>query len=241
MLIPKRISGYLLAALFFISLTSSVPASASNNDLQEIPVAERQEILEKMKSLQKTVHAISASVVQEKQLSALKKKVTIEGTVTMAKPNMLRWDIAKPEKSLTVIDGETMTVYHPDVKEAQVYTLAENLIACNTMNFFAAAMGSLEEMEKKFSVNVFHNGSEIILKLSPLSSIVRKYLSTIVIHYNELTGLPQEFETMTPKGDRIVTKLKNIKTNPELKLDTFKIKLPENVWITNKFEENTNN
>ncbi len=69
--------------------------------------------------LHKDMHSIFASVSQEKQLAALKKKVVVEGTVTMAKPNMLKWDVVKPERSVTVIDGETMTVYHPDIKEAQ--------------------------------------------------------------------------------------------------------------------------
>lgn len=242
MLIQRRISRYLFAALFFISFTYSVPASASNNDLQEISASERQKIMGKMKSLQKDIHSISASVVQEKQLSVLKKKVTIEGTVTMAKPNMLRWDITKPEKSLTVIDGETMTVYHPEVKEAQIYDVSENFVARNTMIFFATAMGGdLNEMEKKFTVNVFRKDEDIIFKLVPLSQIAGRYLSAVMIYYDERSGLPKGFDITTPKGDRTIIKLSNIKINPELKSDAFRIKLSPDVWVTNKSEEHINN
>jgi len=241
MLSFEKINCYLVAA-FFLHLTCSVSPALSNNEFLELTVAERVETLEKIKSLQQIIHSIKASVVQEKQLSSLKKKVTIEGTVTMAKPNMLRWDITKPEKSLTVIDGETMTVYHHKVKEAQIYAISENFVARNTMSFFATAMGGdLSEMEKKFTVNVFRKNEEIIFKLVPLSQIAGRYLSTIMIYYDERSGLPKELDITTPKGDRTIIKLSNIKINPELKSDTFKIKLSSDVWITNKSEEHINN
>ena len=237
-----RISVYLFAVIFFLSFTCRIFATSSNDSFYELHSGERQKIMEKMKSLQKNIHAISASVIQEKKLSALKKKVTIEGTVTMSKPNMIRWDITKPEKSLTVIDGETMTVYHPEVKEAQIYNISENFIASNTMSFFATAMGGdLSEMEKKFIVNVFQKDEEIIFKLVPLSKIAGRYLSSIMIYYDERSGLPKGFDVTTPKGDRTIIRLSNIKINPELKSDAFTIRLPSDVWITNKSEEHINN
>ena len=116
--------GLLGTLLLLGTFLSSRPCNA-NSSLQEVSAVERQKILEKFKMLHKDMHSIFASVSQEKQLAALKKKVVVEGTVTMASPNMLKWDVVKPERSVTVIDGETMTVYHPDIKEAQVYTLSD--------------------------------------------------------------------------------------------------------------------
>jgi outer membrane lipoprotein-sorting protein len=64
--------------------------------------------------------------------------------------------------------------------------------------------------------------------------MVARYLSSIIILYNEKTGLPEVFEVTTPKGDRTVTKLTDIKVNPELTPDNFTIKLPSDVQIKNK-------
>lgn len=208
---------------------------------QELSPPERQKVLERLQSLQKNVHSLTAAVRQEKQLAALKKKVTVEGTVALAKPNLLRWEIERPERSLTVIDGQRLTVYHPDSKEAQVYALADHVIARNTMGFFTAAFGgSLEDMEKKFNVAVFREEGGIVFSLKPRSGMARKYLSEVVIRYNEETGLPREFEMLTPKGDRTVTILSDIKTNPALGPDAFVFKLPRGAWVTNDFSMSGN-
>ena len=225
----------LLGVLLVVGIFFSHSTCASISSLQDVTAEEKQKIIDKFKMLHKDMNSISASITQEKQLVALKKKVFIEGTVLMAKPNMLKWDIVKPERSLTLIDGETMTVYHPDSKEAQIYTLAEKFITRNTLDFFLTAMsGDLDEMEKKFSVNMFRKDNEIILKLVPLSNMASRYIASIVISYDEGTGLPSEIELTTPKGDKTVTKLTNIKVNPDLSPQMFKIKLPADVWITNK-------
>lgn len=226
----------MLSPLFFTDSTC-----ASVNGQHEVSADERQKIIGRFKTLRKDMHSVYASVSQEKQLAALKKKVVVEGTVLMARPNMLKWDVVKPEKSVTVIDGETMTVYHPDTKEAQIYTLSENIIARNTMSFFATAMsGDLNEIEGKFMVTMFRKGGDIVFNLVPLSKMVGRYLSAVVIYYDESTGLPRGFDMLTPKGDKTITRLTNIKVNPELKPETFQIKLPGDVWITNRVEPRSN-
>ena len=40
----------------------------------------------------------------------------------------------------------------------------------------------------------------------------------------------------TPKGDKIMTRLSEVKINPEISADTFTIKLPADVLITNRID-----
>jgi outer membrane lipoprotein-sorting protein len=223
--------------LFAGALPPAQKCHAKNSALQELSGAEKQRIFEKFKLLRKDVRAIHASVVQEKQAVALKKKIVVRGAVTLAKPNMLKWDVVKPERSVTVIDGETMTVYHPAVKEAQVYILSENIIAHNAMGFFSAVMsGDMEEMESKFSVSVFRNGNEVVIRMVPKSKMAGRYLAAVVIHIDEKSALPKGFEITTPRGDKTITRLSNIKVNPELTPGAFQLKIPSDVLITNRVE-----
>jgi|WetSurMetagenome_2_1015567.scaffolds.fasta_scaffold00030_60 outer membrane lipoprotein-sorting protein len=238
----RRVSALFLPVFLgtFLLVGAVLPAGhshAKNNGLQEVSASEKQRIFDKFRLLRRDMRSIHASVVQEKQAAALKKKIVVKGTVTLAKPNMLKWDVVKPERSVTVIDGETMTVYHPAVKEAQVYTLSENIIAHNTMTFFSSVMsGDMTEMEGKFSVSVFRNGSEVVIRLVPKSKLVGRYLAGVVIHVDEKTALPNGFEVSTPRGDKTITRLTNIKVNPELTSGAFQLKMPPGVWITNKVE-----
>lgn len=237
MLKIRKINNRLFYTVLFMCLVFSTSVDA-NNIAQEVSSAERQKILEKIMELTKDYHSITATVHQEKQLSLLGEKIQVDGVVTLKKPNMLRWDIVKPYKSITVVDGKEMTVYYPDIKEAQIYALSGNLIARNTMRFFTTTLsGSLSEMGKEFAVSMYRKEGEIILKLIPLSKIVGRYLSEIFIYYDEETGLPLGFEMSTPKGDKTVTRLSNITVNPEIKTENFKIKLPDGVWITNRLED----
>ena len=129
---------------------------ALSDDGQEVSPADKQKIFEKLKELSKDTYAIIATVNQEKQLVMLKEKISVDGTVTMQKPNMFRWEMVRPAKSITVIDGEEMTVYTPESKEAQVYSLSDNTMARTTMKFFSTTMwGSTTEMEKRFAVKTF--------------------------------------------------------------------------------------
>jgi len=225
--------------LLFVFLASPFNTFAADDPLQEISGDEKQEILRKLSSLQKDIHSICSSVTQDKQLSAVKDKIHVEGLMIMAKPDMLRWETVKPRKSITVIDGRMMTVYYPDEKEAQVYTLSENFIARNTMTFFRSAIGGdLSEMEKRFTVNVFRGDNGIIFKLTPLSRIAGRYISSVTINYDEATGLPKGFEMTTARGDRTVTTLANIQSNYTADPDIFKIRLPDDVTVTNRTEMN---
>lgn len=223
--------------LLILILAFPFAIAASDDPFKEISGDEKQEILKRIGALQKDIHSICSSVSQEKMLSAMKDRIHVEGLVIMAKPNMLRWETVKPQKSITVIDGRTMTVYFPDEKEAQVYTLSENIIARNTMSFFSTAMGGdLSEMEKRFTVNMFRGDKGIIFKLTPLSKIAGRYISSLIINYDEATGLPMGFEITTAKGDRTVTTLSDIQSNYGTDPGIFKIKLPDDVTITNQFE-----
>ncbi len=208
--------------------------SASENGLSEVSPAEKQAIAEKFFSQHKDITSLRAVVSQEKHLALMKKTVFVEGSVEMAKPNLLRWETLKPDRSITVIDGRTMTVYYPESKEAQVYALSENFIARNTANFFATAMsGALPELEKKFTVSVFRGEDDIVFRLIPISSIAGRYLTAVVIHYDKSSGIPKGIEMTTPRGDKTITRLTEVKTNPGLDAETFKIKLPSDVRITN--------
>ncbi|HDY86576.1 MAG TPA: outer membrane lipoprotein carrier protein LolA [bacterium] len=219
----------LVISFFYILLPR--PAVQGDSSLKSIS-SEKHAILESIKKKHKKTHSIKASVYQEKNLMALNKPVHVQGSVILEKSGMLRWEAVTPEKSIMIINRKTITMYYPDAKEAEIRRLSDNFIAQNTMSFFSSVMwGALDEMEKRFAVDISYNNDEVIVELTPLSKMVSRYLSSVIIFYNKQNGMPQGFEVKTPKGDRTITKLADIEVDPDINSDTFKLKIPADVIV----------
>ncbi|GJQ49135.1 putative outer membrane lipoprotein-sorting protein LolA [Candidatus Kuenenia stuttgartiensis] len=235
MLVIKNISVCFFLAILSIGFVFIIPGNVSCETLPSESSETNHNVFERFLELTQNNHSIIAKIHQEKHLSLLGKKVHIYGTLTMKKPNMLRWDINKPDKSIIAIDGKDMIVYHPEAKEAQIYSVSGNFTARNTMRFFSEILsGSLEEMEKKFTLEISREEDGISFHLTPKSKMARRYLSHIVIHYDKDSSIPSGIGMFTPKGDKIITRLSEVKINPEISADIFTIKLPADVLITNR-------
>lgn len=196
------------------------------------PAFEPGEVLQRIREKHKDIYAIRATVYQDKDLAALKDRVHVEGTIILEKPGMLRWEAHAPEKSVTIIDRDTMQVYYPDDKVAEIHKLSDQFIARSTMTFFGSVMwGDMENMEKRFAVSVHQEGEDLLIQLKPRSKIVSRYLSSVMIRYDNKTGMPKGFEMTTPKGDRTVTTLKNLQIDPEIGADAFVLKLSPDVRV----------
>ena len=226
----NSLSSSVTCCLIFLFVFFFLPASLTFSD--ELSLSDKHEIINKLTQARKNIHSIRADLKQEKNLSALKEKINIRGTIILKKPDLLRLDTEEPFKSQIAFDGKTMTIYHPDINEAEIYDTTDNKKAQYAMKFFSSSLwSSLEEMEKEFNVSLYHQDSKVVFELSPLSMVVARYLTSIVVYYEEKTGIPLQIISKTPHNDTIVTTLANIEINPEVKPETFTIKMPENVWI----------
>lgn len=219
-----------LALTLILILLSGFPVSA---DSEISPVSsEKYEILKRIRDKHEHTHAIRATVYQDRELAALKQPLHIKGTIILQMPGLLRWETSVPEKSVMVINSRTITQYYPDAKEAEIHKLSDNFIARNTISFFTSVMwGALGEMDNKFNIEISGEDDEIIVELVPLSKIVSRYLSSVVIFYSEQTGMPRGFEVTTPQGDKTVTRLADIEMDPEIGDETFKLKMPADVYV----------
>lgn len=220
-----------LAAVAASDANPALPARLTDADIA-VPPEDKIKISQRIKTLLSGVDAVSAAVYQTKHLSMLKKPIEAEGTVIIGKPHRMRWEIVKPERAVTVIGEKTITIYKPEEKEADIYDIEANIAAKQSMAFFSSTMwGDLSELEKKFKADIFVKDGFIVYRLTPISEMVARYLTSIIIYFNETTGVPAGFELYTPKGDRYITSLNDVKKNPPLELSTFHLKFPKEVWI----------
>lgn len=83
MLKIKITNGYLFYVALLIGFFLSASIEASSYIEQEVSSADKQRIFERLTELSKDTDSITATINQEKQLSLLKEKICIEGTLIM--------------------------------------------------------------------------------------------------------------------------------------------------------------
>ncbi len=236
-------AGFLLFYLFFL-LSPAFSAEKARQDGappvqgRRLNDKEAAEAFVKIKSLQEGLVAASANMRQTKTNPILKKPLVSEGTVLLKKPNLLRMEVKRPEHTLTVVDGKVMWVYLPGVKEAQKYVLSEQLMANQAVKFFSSSMNvSLEELGKKFKVEVFEDSGVYVVDLAPSAGMAAKFISKIRIYFRDGSPLPFKHEIIGKKGNLTVMEFTDTVLNPSIAPGAFTFALPDGARITNTFDE----
>nr|WP_136252228.1 outer membrane lipoprotein chaperone LolA [Ningiella ruwaisensis] len=116
-----------ICSLAFASFSDTAIAQTSNS--QEASNADAQrakiELKEKLAEL-KNLQASFTQVIKDEQGETLQQS---EGTITLSKPNKLRWEVKSPDESLFIADGEV--VYNIDPFVEQVSIISQSAIESN--------------------------------------------------------------------------------------------------------------
>ncbi|MFQ5585989.1 MAG: outer membrane lipoprotein carrier protein LolA [Thermodesulfobacteriota bacterium] len=188
--------------------------------------------MRKLRDGQAAIDSMVMTVHQRKTTALLEEDIETSGTVFLKKPNLLRWEVEKPEKAVVVVDGEVMWQYRPKTNKAYKRLLSHDVKARDTMRFLASVMSlSIGDISKRFSTSVYRENEKTVLALRPKSRIVAKYLKSVFIWYREHDGIPVRFIMEGRDGSTTTTEFTNIKVNTGIDDDTFRLALPEGVWV----------
>lgn len=235
----KKVLFSLLICLFITPCLDSFSA----NTVKEI-VSEKQRdlLIRELQRREKEIKTFTAGVIQKKKLRLLSKTIVSRGQVILKRPLRFKWIISSPEKTVAVLNNNIFTVYHPDKKEAQVYDIKGDFIVHKTVSFFEAFMlGDIKKIQKDFDLKIFTNNNELLFRLFPKNNIAKRYVSYIEVKYMRDNGIPLEMILKTPKGDTTTTIFKNQKINVPIQDKIFNLKLPSDVWITNRLDDDEEN
>ncbi len=230
-----------LAVILIVFLSTCIPAGAVEPLLLPGRViedrAEQDRIVRHLGDLQKGIDAIRSSASQDRGLTALDGDIHTEGIIIIKRPNMLRWESSAPVRSVIVSDGVTMTRYYPEIGEAEQVKIRDDFAARNTMDFFASLFwGSLDKLEQKFSLKLHEGAGQTVFVLMPRSKMLKRFVKSLSIEYDTVTGLPVAFDMTTPGGDRTVTRFFHTEVNPDITPGIFKIVLAPGIRIINQID-----
>jgi outer membrane lipoprotein-sorting protein len=194
--------------------------------------AEREEIFENLRGRQAGVKSFRATLTQKRKSPLLLAEAVTEGVFLFEKPDRFRWESRTPDRRLIVSDGNTLTVYFPERKEAERRDARDQFSTRMALEFIASGMGRpLSELEKRFRVDLARRGGMLVLTLTPRSGYLARAVKTITVVQPEEGAIPARIVVLGQKEDRVETILRDVEINPALPPDAFHLSLGAQVRV----------
>jgi outer membrane lipoprotein-sorting protein len=168
---------------------------------------------------QKSIKTISADFDQEKHSAMLNTPLVSQGHFSFQSPDKVAWIYTGQVQ--IVSDGKNLTVYYPELKEAEIIPVQKSLIRL-PLNF------NLEEFRHHFLLAVVERKGTYTVTLSPVeeTSMFSKMIITL-----SGEGVPQTVEIFEKGGDRSLITFKNQKVNTKIPPGSFVLDLPKDAVI----------
>ncbi len=163
----------------------------------------------------------SAKFFQESMLKAMQISDTAEGTLTVERPDKMRWVYMMPDEQTIITDGKTVWIYRPADNQVVVGRASE---------FFglgkgAAFLTDIRKIRESFKVTAqpAENENYYRLRLEPRKA--NPELSEIILSVDRATFKINQVVTYNQYGDetRIVLNEYRFNFNPDDDLFTFEI------------------
>jgi len=224
------VAALVAGALFSSGLSGSARAAPAENQIQG---EERVQILDRVRERQRDIVTVRATVVQRRRHPLLKAEAISEGTFQFQRPNRVRWEVNKPERTIIVIDGYTLVTYHPDRREAERRDLRDDFGTRAAIEFFTSGMSlAVPELEKRFQVDLYRDNGRLLLLLTPKSRWVAQAVASVAIYQQEADAVPRQIVIVGQNGDRTETTLTHVVINSRFPEDTFTLRLGPEVQVT---------
>lgn len=211
----KYKSATILTFLIFLFLTSQSQGTYSE---MKDPSGFRQKFSEVTKKTQ----TIEANFIQEKHLSILSEKIITKGKFLFKKEKKLRWEYTDPFYYLIILNNGTMFIKDEE-KTSQIDFQNNKMFTEINSIIMGCVQGNLFNDEKKFLPSFFENEGSFLVKLKPLESTLKEYLSEIKIFFNKNDLIVTRIEMHEPSGDYTIIDFTGEKINANITDEKFLI------------------
>ena len=152
-----------------------------------------------------------------------------DGKVTM------RVEIDVPQPKSVGVEGSSASIYYPKMNTVQIYDLGK--AGALVDQFLAIGFGSSgKDLQKNYAVTP--GGEEMVngekatrLKLVPKSAKVLEQIKSVELWIPLNAGHPVQQKVIEPGGDYYLFTYSELKLNPDVPPDAFRLKLPGNVHV----------
>ncbi|HYY28284.1 MAG TPA: outer membrane lipoprotein carrier protein LolA [Chthoniobacterales bacterium] len=173
------------------SLTQAAPLSQS----------ETQDLVRRIQAASESRPSFEANFLEERETGVLKQPLKNEGKIWATLPDKIRREINGATPSATVIDGNNMVVYYPNLKEEEVYDLEKRPMLKDSLQAITAGL-DFQQLNNYYYVQASRQGAEYQITLTPKTSAVSKIVKWVVVTVNQ-NLLPSHVELETARGQKV--------------------------------------
>ena len=180
---------------------------------QDLSADEQKALLSKLQQHRAQNPALAADFTEEKTTHLLNKPITSNGTIAFQTPNKFRRELKGNSPSLTVCNGSELWIYYPNFKQAEHYTLGQRQSFVDNLAALTAGL-NFTDVEKYFRVAAAKVGTDTRIALTPKNNSLKRILTTLTV-WLDAEGTVQKTDSTLPKGERIVTTFRNVRTTKQ--------------------------
>ena len=177
------------------------------------------DILKRVQATYRDVNDFTADFVQQSYIQGFDAK-NFKGKLYLKKPGLVRWDYIKPVKQNIIINGETITLYFHEQKQAIIQKVSDHPDAEPAMGL----LSNIEKWEDNFIVKSGEPSSDFFrLKLAPRTMMMVK---EVIVEIDKETSYIKKLTLTEDSGNKVSFSFSGTKFNSGIKNSLFDFKIP---------------
>ena len=182
------------------------------------------DILKRVQATYRDVNDFTADFVQQSYIQGFDAK-NFKGKLSLKKPGLARWDYTKPVKQNIIINGETITLYFHEQKQAIIQKVSDHPDAEPAMGL----LSNIEKWEESFSVKGEDPSVDSFrLKLTPRTMTMVK---EVIVEIDKETSYIIKLTLIENSGNKVSFSFSGIKFNSGIKDSLFDFRIPKGTEV----------
>jgi outer membrane lipoprotein carrier protein len=173
--------------------------------------------LDDLKRLQRDIHTVKASFVQEKHTELYDRPIESRGTFYFKAGAGVRWEY---EEMTVIYDGEYLYLYYKELEEAEKVR--------GVAGYAGPLSFDLDLLLKDYTVESTKKDGGILLVLTPRKKMP---FTTMKLFFPTDAAFPRTVTTVEETGDQTVISFSQVETNVSLPGDIFSFSPPPGVDV----------
>jgi outer membrane lipoprotein-sorting protein len=189
-----RLAAPLMVGCVLLIGSSAKPAMSSQSEELTAFLAEIQDASDQVRSF-------SSSFVQERRLALFAEPVFFHGSLTVVRPDRLRWEFTSPVPSVLIFSGERGMRCNDKAPPVHFDLGSDPIMRTVAEQLWLWLGGDYSRLDTQY---LMEKSGPSSLRITPKDEAVTEYVNAVTITFNKTSRQPEKVEITDPGGDATI-------------------------------------